>query len=308
LTTHTSKEVILITGCAGLVGKKLIHLIAKTTQSMICGIDSNLKEIKLLKIKYPEFEFFCDDLSNETLLNQVLVDVTSVVILHAQINGSSHFRFSQMVQSTKSLVLVLNKKKDLHVVFVGTQAIYSKIQTTYVTYKKLQEIEVVKLKADLCILRPTLLYGRDDNKHLSFISNFLGKYNFFVIPGKGDYVRQPISVEDFSLIIRKCLLSRKVGAFNITGKDSVSFVFLVTRIKDVKRIKALIFHVPVKLFSLALKTWSLFNNESSYTPEQLNSLTINESFSGVSIEDEFELHLRNIDYGLEEAFGDKNES
>ena len=75
----------------------------------------------------------------------------------------------------------------------------------YTNSKKEQERAVKDSGIPCPILRPTLMFGWFDRKHLGWLSRFLQKVPVFPIPGNGRYMRQPLYVGDFCNVIISCI-------------------------------------------------------------------------------------------------------
>lgn len=102
------------------------------------------------------------------------------------------------------------------------------------------------------VLRPTLMFGWFDRKHLGWLSRFMQKVPVFPIPGHGRYMRQPLYAGDFSDIIRE--------------------------IKKAIRSRTLILNIPYGLFHFLLATWALFDRDPPFTTQQLAALVARDEF------------------------------
>ena len=60
------------------------------------------------------------------------------------------------------------------------------------------------------MLRPTLMFGWFDRKHLGWLARFMQRAPVFPIPGHGRYLRQPLYAGDFCDIIMACIEQRPV--------------------------------------------------------------------------------------------------
>ena len=86
------------------------------------------------------------------------------------------------------------------------------------------------------VLRPTLMFGWFDRKHLGWLSRFMKKVPIFPIPGHGRYMRQPLYVGDFCNIIISCIEHRiRDGIYNISGHEKVDYIDMIREIKRATR-------------------------------------------------------------------------
>jgi nucleoside-diphosphate-sugar epimerase len=129
------------------------------------------------------------------------------------------------------------------------------------------------------VLRPTLMFGWFDRKHLGWLSRFMQKVPVFPIPGDGRYMRQPLYAGDFAEIIVSCIRSRIAGErFNITGLERVDYVDIIREIKRATHADARIVHIPYGLFRALLKVWSIFDRNPPFTADQLKALVAPDEF------------------------------
>lgn len=132
---------------------------------------------------------------------------------------------------------------------------------------------------DCPILRPTLMFGWFDRKHLGWLSRFMKKSPIFPIPGHGRYMRQPLYVGDFCNIIIGCIENNaKGGVYNISGHERVDYIDIIRRIKQVTRARAAILNLPYWLFFLLLYVWGLFDKNPPFTTQQLAALVGKDEF------------------------------
>ena len=75
---------------------------------------------------------------------------------------------------------------------VSSSVIESSANDDYSKSKARQEELVVKSGLPYTVLRPTLMFGWFDRKHLGWLSQFMSSSPVFPIPGNGNYVRQPL--------------------------------------------------------------------------------------------------------------------
>ena len=77
--------------------------------------------------------------------------------------------------------------------------------------KDAQEKLVVESGLPVVVLRPTLMFGWFDRKHLGWLARFMQKTPVFPVPGNGRYLRQPLYAGDFCDIIMACIERRPSG-------------------------------------------------------------------------------------------------
>lgn len=82
------------------------------------------------------------------------------------------------------------------------------------------------------IFRPTLIYGCERDKNITFIKNFIRRFAFFPLAGQASGLRQPVHAEDLAGAIEKVLpLSltyQKI--YNLGGGETLTYRQMVSRI------------------------------------------------------------------------------
>jgi hypothetical protein len=96
--------------------------------------------------------------------------------------------------------------------YISSSVVNSRAVDFYTETKKAQEALVLASGLPCTVLRPTLMFGWFDRKHLGWLARFMRKAPVFPVPDRGDYIRQPLYVGDFCNVIIECLDGRFAGA------------------------------------------------------------------------------------------------
>ena len=165
---------------------------------IVHAIDKDIYNLDVLKqINKSIRTDLCDlaDRSNYQILDS---DYDCVVINHAQISSKQDAQFERNnVIATTNLISHLKRNKVSSVIHISSSVVNSKASDAYSRTKTTQEKMVAKAFPDSVILRPTLMFGPLDRKHLGWLAGFMLKSPIFPIPGDGRYIRQPLYVGDF---------------------------------------------------------------------------------------------------------------
>ena len=275
---------IFLPGGAGLVGLNLIDTIESNFPNwQILVVDKDTKKVNFGKKLYPKVEFVCEDLNNlseNNNLRKSIQDINSCVILQAEISNLNASEFiNNNVLSTQTLIKELKKLNCKRIIHISSSVINSISDDIYTKTKTEQEIIVKENFPNSLILRPTLMFGRFDNKHLGWIANFMSKIPILPIPGNGRFIRQPLYVKDFCSIILKGLEDDSInGTFNITGLEKISYLSLMKKIKTIIKSNTIFIFIPKSVFSLLLKIWALVSSKPVFTDSQLNALLAGDEF------------------------------
>jgi nucleoside-diphosphate-sugar epimerase len=302
---ETDKKIV-ISGGAGLVGQNLVVALTAHGYSRVTVLDKSQRNLAVLSRLHPGVEAIEADLACAGEWQARVADADVVVILHAQIGGLDEREFEKNnVQATRNLLDAVRGKPDCHLLHVSSSVVNSAADDFYTRSKEVQENMVKSAEQPWFILRPTLMFGWFDRKHLGWLSRFMRRVPVFPIPGNGQFLRQPLFVRDFCDILLSCIASGDRGdAVNISGKEKVTYIDLVRKIRISVGSRTVLLRIPVWLFALLLNTYALFDRNPPFTEKQLRALIIDELFEDIDWEQRFGVRATPLDEALELTFND----
>jgi nucleoside-diphosphate-sugar epimerase len=188
-------------------------------------------------------------------------------------------------------------------VHISSSVVESVADDFYTQTKKIQERMVLDSGIACPVLRPTLMFGWFDRKHLGWLSRFMQKVPVFPIPGHGRYLRQPLYAGDFCNIIISCIENRiNDGVFNISGHEKVDYIDIIREIKRATRAGAAIVKIPYGLFHGLLWLWALFDRNPPFTTQQLAALVAKDEFEVIDWPGKFGVRCTPFAEAMEETF------
>jgi len=297
---------IIITGGAGIVGINLVKVLVEKNISNIHVVDKNQHNLKLLNKLFPFITTHHYDLSRKGKWENIFVKNSHVFILHAQISSLKWQDFKRnTIDATQNVLATIRKKgiTSADITHVSSSVVNSKANDFYVRSKKTQENLVKKFSKNILILRPTLMFGLFDRKHLGWLSRFMKKFPVFPIPGNGQYIRQPLFVEDFAKILASTLFIKKKGIIDISGKEQITYISIIKEIKKNQKSKTLIIKIPYVFFYILLKIRALFDRNTTFTIYQLKALTIPEVFPTIDWESIFNVKNTKFRIAARKTYG-----
>jgi len=225
---------ILITGATGFVGKNLLKAIDKEYDVRI-----------LSRKKLDRKNVYIGDLFDKNLL----LEATKVdVVIHlAGITKGNVMKVNSI--GTKNLVeacIVNNVEK-----FIFISSYNAILKTKYGKSKKTAESYIRDSGLKYIILRPTVIYGPENNKDLDMLVNMIKKYSIAIIPGDGEVKLQPLFVNDLVSLISKAIKPDIKNRTYFIAGDLLNFNQIVDKICKTLSKKARKIHIPefaVKFF------------------------------------------------------------
>ena len=304
-----TKGKIVLTGAAGLVSQNLIPRLAAKGFTDIVAIDKHPTNVKILGKYHPSVRVLCKDLaegdSGDSSWGAELANCHALVIAHAQIGGVDPAEFVRNnVTATERLLEAAVRHKVPYIVSISSSVVNSMAVDNYTETKKAQEAMVAASGIKQVVLRPTLMFGWFDRKHVGWLARFMQRVPVFPIPGSGRYLRQPLFAADFCDVIVSSILNQTTGAYNITGQERIDYLDLIRAVKKATGAKAHIQKVPYSLFSALLKVNALFDKNPAFTVGQLEALVTPDIFEVINWPGIFGVRATPLQQALDTTFRD----
>jgi nucleoside-diphosphate-sugar epimerase len=300
---------IVITGAAGLVGLNLLRRLKGDDKSEVVAIDKHHQNIFILRELHPEVRVIEADLAEPGAWQQELEGCTHLVIGHAQIGGLRKEDFVRNnVQASERLMDTALRCKVVYAINLSSSAVNSKATGAYAETKRTQEALILASGIKQVVLRPTLMFGWFDRKHIGWLARFMQKSPLFPIPGNGKYLRQPLYAGDLADIIASALDTQITGSYNITGQTDVYYLELIQRVKEVSGAKTKLVKIPYSVFWSLLKANELIDRYPAFTTEQLEALVTPDAFEAIDWPGIFGVRPTPLREALEITFRDPSYS
>jgi nucleoside-diphosphate-sugar epimerase len=271
---------IVVTGAAGLVGQNLIARLRQRGGCDIVAIDKHGTNTRLLRELHPGIAVIEADMAEPGDWQASVGGADSVVVGHAQIGGLVQAEFTRNnLTATKNLLDAVAAAGGCHLVHLSSSVVNSAAVDWYVESKKAQEAMVLAAGFPTVVLRPTLMFGWFDRKHLGWLARFMQRVPVFPVPGNGRYLRQPLYAGDLCQIVIACLDRRLAGsAHNITGLERIDYIDLMRLVREATGARTPIVRIPYALFWLLLRAYALADRNPPFTTQQLEALVTPDVF------------------------------
>ncbi len=298
---------IIITGAAGHVGLNLLTVL-DTSKFEIIAIDKNRHNLQIAKNINPKVNILHADLSLRNKKWERLFEKAYCVIqLQCQVSAKTKEPYIRNnVISVKNVLSVCEKYKIKNLIHLSSSVVISIGKDYYTNTKKASEKLIKKSKTNYTILRPSLLYGCFDAKHLGFMTKLVEKSPIFPIPGSGKYIRQPLYVGDLVKIIAKLIEKKpKRKIYDVIGKEELYFIDIIKIIAKARKKHPIIIKIPIPIFICLLKLYSLITNKSPFVRSQLTALMAGDIFPVTNWEKEFKVKYTPFRRGVQDMFRSK---
>jgi nucleoside-diphosphate-sugar epimerase len=297
---------LIITGAAGEVGMNLC-LLLKGKGYSITAIDKNKRNLDLLKKLCPYVRAVHADLSQKGSWTKLFKTADVVVQLQAQISSPLEKPYLRNnVTSVRNVVAVCEQYNIKSLIHASSSVVISVAKDQYTTTKRQGEEIVRQAKVPHIILRPVLMYGCFDIKHLGYLRTFF-RYRLFPMPGNGRYLRQPIFVEDFCRIIISCIERAPDNkVYDIAGKEQWYLIDMLKLLAEEEKKRVLFVPIPLPLFNLMIRVYGFVNRSTRIIPDQLTALTAGDIFPVIDWEKIFGVKYTPFKAGVRKMVSSKH--
>jgi len=297
---------ILLPGGAGLVGQNLVARLLARGYTNIVVLDKHRANLAMLRQIQPGIVAEYADLAEPGEWARHIEGAAVVIMLQAQIGGIDYQEFVRNnVDSTRLVLDEIKRHPGVRLVHVSSSVVESVADDFYTRSKKAQEEMVLASGVPCPVLRPTLMFGWFDRKHLGWLSRFMRKVPLFPIPGHGRYMRQPLYVGDFSNIIISCIehpVENRI--YNISGHEEVDYIDIIRQIKRTTRSRTPVVRIPYSLFYGLIWLWSRFDRNPPFTTQQLSALIAPDRFEVIDWPGIFGVRSTPFAEAIDETFND----
>ena len=301
---EADRRPIVITGAAGLVGQNLIPRLKARHAGTLIAIDKHPANTRILARLHPDIRVIEAVLAVDGAWREAFIGARAVVLNHAQIGALTEAPFiANNVTATRNVLAAAKAGGVGYMVHVSSSVLNSAARDFYTETKREQEALVVEGAIPACILRPTLMYGWFDRKHLGWLARFMARTPLFPVPGHGRYLRQPLYAGDFCDLIAACLETPRPGqAYNISGQERIDYIDLIRAIRAATGARTAIVRLPYGVFWTLLKVYALIDRDPPFTTSQLAALVIPETFEVIDWPAIFGVRSTPIAEALRETF------
>jgi NADH dehydrogenase len=261
---------IAITGAFGYSGRYIAQRLLASGQEVMTLTNSVNRENPFgEKVRVAPFNFERPDLlaqslqGVEVLINTYWVRFDHKLFTHAQAVANTRVLFAAAKQAcVRRIVHVSITNPDLH--------------SDLPYFKGKAELEQSLLASGLsyCILRPTVLFGKEDVL-INNIAWALRRLPVFGVYGKGDYRLQPIYVDDLAAAAVEKAAETKNEIVQAIGPETFTYRGLVQMIAEKLGLKRAIIGVPPSLGYWSTRLVGLLVRDVVATREEIRGLMEN---------------------------------
>jgi nucleoside-diphosphate-sugar epimerase len=164
--------------------------------------------------------------------------------------------------------------------FIGSTAIFTRLDAKSKKIRVEAELAIEASGLQYTLLRPTMIYGSPRDRNMWRLIRFMRFSPVVPVFGDGNYLQQPIHVDDVAQAVVSCLSSAQTvcKSYNIAGLHPLTYNEVIDTIARQMNRQVRVLHVP---FRPVVSTLALFERLRLPTPikaEQILRLNEDKSF------------------------------
>jgi len=182
--------------------------------------------------------------------------------------------YEKAVENTKILIAASKEAGITRIVHISITNATEDSPFPYFKGKARLEKAIMDSGLSYAIIRPALIFG-EEGILINNIAWLLRRFPVFIMPGSGDYMLQPIFVEDLADIAVAAGHKGDNIVMDAVGPETFTFNELIRLIAVTIRSRALIFHLNPKAAFLLTRVLSFLVNDVILTKDEVHGLTAN---------------------------------
>lgn len=182
--------------------------------------------------------------------------------------------FNQAIENTRTLFHTAKNAGIKRIVHISITNPSLSSSLPYFRGKALIEKELKDLGVSYAIIRPTVIFGKEDIL-INNIAYLLRRFPLFIIPGKGNYKIQPIFVEDLANLVVETMNESNNITIDAVGPETYTFRDLILEICTAIHKYPTILHSPPWAIYIFSKLFSLYLNDILLTKNEIHGLMNN---------------------------------
>lgn len=294
---------VLITGSSGFIGRHLVENLAGEGYRLICF---DRRPFPTHQNPNKNTTYILGDLDDKESLERTVREANVCIHLASVINSKDETAFERVnIQGMSNIIEMSSKYNMTKFVYISSSDVVVNPDSLYGQSKARAEELLRSSSLDYTILRPTVVYGRYDDKNISSIIKTINNSPVVPILGDGEYTRQPLYIEDLIYTIKKCiqieLSNRKT--YHVGGRSILTMNDIIQTILRVLNKKRLKVHLPLNMTKNLCLLFAPWSPQLRRHVQQFMSIEKDKFLNIKSTEEELDFKPTEFESGLRAMLG-----
>lgn len=257
---------VTVTGATGFTGAYTVALLLQKNIKVRCLVR---RSSDICVLPNNSVELVYGDLNEPETLERAFEGV------HALVNIAS-LGFGHAF----NIVQAAARKEVQRVLFISTTAIFTHLNASTKSIRLAAEEIIRNSNLDYTILRPTMIYGSPKDRNICRLIRYLAKFSIIPVFGSGNYLQQPVHVEDVSRAIKDALFADATihKSYNIAGAEPITFNQMIEIVGSLLQRKIYRIHLPASPIVQGFNLLEKFRIPFPIKAEQVMRLNENKNF------------------------------
>ena len=283
---------LYITGITGHTGTWLLkRLIAENYQGPIKCVVRKNSDTTLIDQSELNIEKVYGDLDDVNFLLESMKNVKTII------------HISWIMHSPKVVEAAIANNVNW-AILVHTTGRFSKYKSASEEYINLEDgLLTLKDKINLTILRPTMIYGSVADRNMIKLIDFLYRFKFFPLFGKGENLMQPVHARDLGNAYYDVLINPEVtmnSNYNLSGKKPLTYKNLIETVSSKLNKKTIVISLPLNFSVYSARVYNKLTTKALISEEQVLRMQEDKAFSHEKATRDFGYNPINFEEGIQE--------
>jgi len=257
---------VLVTGATGFTGSYVLLMLLQQGFRVRCLLRPASKK---KKYREGEVDWVYGDLDNPGSLFEAMRDVE--ILVNVSSLGFGH---------APNIVQGAIRAGVQRAIFISTAAIFTTLNVPSRSTRLSAEKTIQESGLNYTILRPTMIYGSSRDRNMCRLISYLTRWPAIPILGSGNYLQQPVYVEDVARAVVNCVSNDRTSqkAYNLPGAKALTYNRVIDIISQLMGRRVFKIHLPALPIVLTLESIERLGFRLFIKAEQIKRLNENKTF------------------------------
>ena len=180
--------------------------------------------------------------------------------------------FASAIERSRMLFYAARNAGVERIVHVSISNPSAESPLPYFRGKALVEYALAQAGVSYAIVRPTWVFGGERDVLVNNIAWILRRMPAFALPGSGEYLVQPVHIDDVARICIESAPRRDDIVIDAAGPETMRFGEVIELVSRAVNRRAPVFHLPPRVMATTARALGLLVHDVVLTPDEISGL------------------------------------